>query len=174
MINFLQQLYAIPELFYLKNYQESIKDITKAIKLNPKIAFYYYKRSDNNYRLGNKAAGIFDLTCAIQLDKTFTNAYLAKSKLIFKDNPKDAIKILLTALKNCKPMTPLFTALSFVYFSQNDYKKALKYADEAIMFNKDNGTGYYRKHCTLNALGKQDEAREALEKANALGYEETF
>jgi tetratricopeptide (TPR) repeat protein len=157
------------------NYKDAINDYSKAIKLNPNYVYAYYLRASKKYYLKDYQGAIYDYTSTIKLDNTYTLAYVEKAKLIFENNQNEALELLLTALENCEnDKDNIFTALSFVYFSQNDYKKALKYADESILFNKDNGTGYYRKHCALKALGKQDEAREALEKANALGYEETF
>ncbi len=160
---------------FYKDYKNALDYFNKAIILSPNNSPYYAERGFIKYHLNLYNEAIRDYSHSIKLDNTYTLAYVEKAKLIFENNQKEALELLLTALKNCEnDKDNIFTALSFVYFSQNDYKKALKYADEAILFNKENGTGYYRKYCALVALGKQEEAREALEKANALGYEEMF
>ena len=55
-----------------------------------------------------------------------------------------------------------------------DHKGELEDQTKAIELNPNKPEYYYRKHCALMGLGRQDEAREYLEKANALGYKETF
>ncbi|MCQ2739840.1 MAG: hypothetical protein MJ237_06400 [bacterium] len=167
---------------WLDDWQGELQDQLKAIELDSNNAKYYYRAGIAYRGLKKYSKAIMNFNIAIKLDSKCTEAYYEIATIIFAEEPtyfdnkqKKAMNILLNALKVCeRNKDNLFTGLSFMYFSQNDYIKALKYANEAILFNKENGTGYYRKYCTLTALGKQDEAREYLEKANKFGYDECF
>lgn len=55
--------------------------------------------------------------------------------------------------------------------NKKDFQKALKYAEKAIIADKNYGYAYYRKGATLYSLGKTNEAYEYLQKAAKLGYE---
>ncbi len=136
----------------LNNWRGNEEDQTKAIELEPNNPKYYYERSLAKSWLNDFSGEFEDQIKAIKLNPKNPNFYYRIDnkaiekfvlKLLFENKHKEAINILLTALKNCSfHKDIIFTALSFVYFCQKDYKKALKYANEAILFNKDNVIGF--------------------------------
>ena len=102
--------------------------------------------------------------------------YKLKSRILFEKDKNRALDFLIEIENNCpnENKDDLYVALSYVFFSLDNYKKALKYANMAILKNQGNGTAYYRKKCALEAMGKHEEARECFEKAAKLGYREDF
>ena len=81
----------------LGNYQQAIKDFTKAIELNPQYAMAYYNRGLTYGRnLGNYQQAIKDYTKAIQLNPQDAMAYYKRGLAYAKSG--DAQK----ALENLK------------------------------------------------------------------------
>ncbi len=59
----------------LKQYEESLKDLDKAIELNPKSAVSYYYRGFAYHNLSQLTNAIRDYTLAISLDPNYADAY---------------------------------------------------------------------------------------------------
>ena len=62
-------------LYELNKREESIKDFTKAIKLNPNLADAYYNRALTYYSSGNFEKAIKDCNKSIELDTKNSSSY---------------------------------------------------------------------------------------------------
>lgn len=165
---------------WIQDYKGAIEDYTEALRLNPNHYGIYFERAIVNYNCGNKNLSMNDINTAINLMKNsniehYTDGEILSTKAIFlfeKDKNK-ALDFLVDVQKNCKKdKDKLYVELSYIFFSYENYKKALKYANLAILNNRENPNAYYRKKCALEALGRKEEARECFEKAIKLGYQE--
>ena len=133
----------------LGNYQQAIKDFTKAIELNPQYAMAYYNRGLTYGRnLGNYQQAIKDYTKAIQLNPQDAMAYYKRGLAYAKSG--DAQK----ALENLKIAAKLGnrTAQDFLrsegietgyYPSQGTAKKGLYCKDDIDACEKI-GRDYYK------------------------------
>ena len=169
----------------LKQQSHAIKDLDKAVEINSSNPYPYWVRASFYfYYADNYAMALNDCNYAINLIKNNKDSmkdetnylYAFKSRILFDKDKNRALDFLIEIENNCpnENKDKLYIALSYVFFSLENYKKALKYANLAILKNKENGTAYYRKKCALEAMGKHDEAREFFEKAAKLGYREDF
>jgi tetratricopeptide (TPR) repeat protein len=79
-------------MMYFKEYNQSLKDVTALISMNPKIAKFYFSRG---YLLENKMNkikdGLEDYSIAIKLDKKFSQCYYYRG-LLFQNKMKNIKK----------------------------------------------------------------------------------
>ena len=161
---------------YLGKYNECKKDLFSSIKEDKKNLSAYYERAYYYYENANFTEfAINDLNTIINISKSYAYAYALKALiLIDKQKYNEAIDLLKSVENTGDRKDLIFNALSFIYFVKGNYKKSLSYADRAILFDKENGTSYYRKACALISLGKYKNAGKFIQKANELNYCEIF
>ena len=165
----------------VKDYRGAFVDCTAAIKLKPDYYGCYFERAIIYYYLGNKNLAINDINFAINLMKNsdinnyYTDGEILSYKAfwLFEEDKNKALDFLIEVQKNCKKdKDKLYVVISYIFFGFENYKKSLKYADMAILNNRNNAQAYYRKKCVLEALGRKEEARKCYEQALKLGYQE--
>lgn len=78
------------DLFALDDLPSAIVNYTKAIELDPKLAYVYNNRGVALKNQGNLADAIRDLNKAIELDPTYTNAYYNTAAIFARQNRIEA------------------------------------------------------------------------------------
>ena len=166
---------------WLENHDESIADYSSAIKINPKVPEIYFERAIVYYNLDKKSLALNDIKIALNLIKKSNSLSdffnycksIDIAYILFEKDKQMALNFLIDIEKNCTANKDLvYTTLSYMFYDMENYKKALKYANLAILKNSQNGTAYYRKKCALEKLGRKEEAKECYDRALKLGYKE--
>ena len=141
-------------------YDKAIAIYTKAIRLYPCNAEYYYHRGKSYHSaaffkntLDDYQKAIADFTKAIQCDPQNAKYYSARGKsyhnVAIRKNP----------------------ALDYVKF-KTDQLNAITDKTQAIELGPDNADYYYSRYLSYQSMGKSEDALTDLARARELGYED--
>jgi len=148
-----------------------LKGYIEYIKGNKKEAITYYEKAFLNRYADDK---IRHLSCemrsriAKELGDKEAIAYAEADIQMLKENYKEALSILEGLLLESKEdaKTAIYDRMSVIYYSLNDYPKALECSEKAIKTNPSNPIPFYNRGVCLQRLGDPASAeanyREAL------------
>lgn len=165
MFNLVAQLY-----YHSQDYEKSLTNFLKAkafgantCHINYKIAFLYNCNKDLQ-----KALEYADI--AINLDGDDADANHRKGWMLATlEQDDNALKYLLKAVRKRADSSSLYEGISYLYQNRKDYRKAIKYAEKALLKTPENCYAYYLKGCGLYKLKKYTEAQECFLKSKEYG-----
>ena len=155
-----------------EEYDNAIKDLTEAIRLDPQASTYNERGRAWNAKKDYDQA-IKDYDEAIRLDPKLVVAFINRG--IAWHNKKDydkAIKDYDEAIRLDPKYALAFHNRGATWFNKKDYDKAIKDFDEAIRLDPKYASAFYGKACCYSLQGKSDQAIENLAKSLELGWED--
>ena len=153
-----------------EEYENAIKDLTEAIRLDPQAATYNERgRAWDAKKDYGKA--IEDYTEAIRLDPKLVVAFNNRGNAWSDKKDYDkAIKDYDEAIRLDPKYALAFNNRGASYAEKKQYDKAIKDYDEAIRLDPKYANAFYNKACCYSLQGKPDLAIENLAKSLELGY----
>ncbi len=131
------------KLIKIKNYNEAIRLLNKAISRFAYYAEAYFYRGYANDKVNNKNEAISDYRKSINIDKSQIITYLNIGEIYFKNNDfNEALDNFNEALKLSQDNEELLYKISWIYRKLNDNTKALEYINRCIKINSDNSKYY--------------------------------
>lgn len=112
----------------IEDYESAIKDFSKAIRINPRIAGPYYNKGISLFKLAEYEDAIEEFNKSIELEPNFTNAYLNRG--------------------NC------FNSLGKIDEAIDDFSKSLEFDKHFTLALYNRGKAFLEKHRYVEA--KQD------------------
>lgn len=141
--------------YALGNYQMAIKDISKAIKLNPMVAEAYNNRGNAYFALSNYELAIEDISNAIEINPMYADAYYNRGNIYHAmGNHHLSIKDLSRAIELNPQFGDAYNNRGNAYYALGNYQMAIKDINKAIAFNPLNADAYYNRGVVYSALGK--------------------
>jgi clan AA aspartic protease (TIGR02281 family) len=155
-----------------KDYKGAIVDFTKAIELEPKENWFYYRRGwIKEEFLKDTDGGLKDYNLAIAIDKDYSYPYLHRGRL-YEFKLKDAGR----AKKDYETILTLDTAIlknsncrQYALFHLNRYNEAIVWQDSILRSYPTEGN-YYDAACLYSLMQKPKEAISNLRNAFENGY----
>ena len=157
-------------LYNMKDYINAKESFLKAEKLNyihssnmfEKLSFIF--TIENNYKQAINYANK-----AIILNSQNAYAYYRKGYALFYSQKFSKAKESLVKSNKLGYLNyNLFSMLSYLFYIENDFKKAHSYINKALLLCKDDSTIYYLKAGILASIGKEKEAVNYYQKALTL------
>lgn len=157
-------------LYNMKDYINAKKSFLKAEELNyihscnmfEKLSFIF--TIENNYKQAINYANK-----AIILNSQNAYAYYRKGYALFYSQKFSKSKESLIKSDKLGFLNyNLFSMLSYIFYIENNFKKAHSYINKALLLCKDDSTIYYLKAGILASLGKEKEAVNYYQKALTL------
>lgn len=150
----------------------AVLDYNAARYIDPYFMKTYYWRGIGRFELGLPEPALADFDIVIQLDSSYYDAYIQKSKIkIQTADYKGAINDCLQAL-NLKENNP--EAYKYLGIAKHKYGKnreALDDLDRAIELNPEMGEAYFYRGLVKQQLQGNENACPDWEKAESLGFE---
>lgn len=132
---------------HLRNFAEATNFYKKALESNPKDPRPYFNLAYISEVSGNLADAIDNYQRVVKLDADNAEAYYNMGNALAKiGRNKDAIAAYLNAIDANPSHINALVNLSIISFQEKDYKNAVKYYDQALLFGYKSEEGY------LNAL----------------------
>ncbi len=152
------------------NFSQAIDDFSKAIELNPQRSQTYYLRGKVNFVEKNYAAALEDYNQALLLDDTFVNAYI-KRALLYSEigHFEQAINDINTAISLAENNIEILITKGDILSKEKLFSESAQSYTEAINIEPDCGILYQKRAVSFYFLGKYDNAREDIQKAEKLG-----
>jgi len=153
----------------LKQYENAIKDISKAIDINPYYADFYKSRAFYYSGIENNDLAVKDYNSAIDLKfnlKDYYYLFLFRAQSL-EDNKEYqlAINDYDIAIKNIPEAIEAYTGKGFCLFELKEYDGALSCYQKAIELDDKNYLAFYSRGELFYQLKKVDEALQDLNKA---------
>ena len=153
----------------LKQFDDAIKDVSKAININPNNMYYYMRRA-YYYDLTEKTdLAIEDYNSAIKLrfnSKDDYKLFLFRAQsLEDKGEYQLAINDYDIAIKNIPEEIEAYTGKGFCLFNLEKYEEALSCYQKAIELDDKNHLAFYSRGELFYHLKKGNEALQDLNKA---------
>ena len=146
--------------FKLEDYKGSIKDLNKAIKLNPQEATNYYNRGFSKYKQVDYVGAIKDYSEAIELN--FQTAYVYNNRGMAKgkqNKHKEAIEDYSKAIElDNKYLTGYFNR-GFSQYTLENYEGAIEDYSAVIDLDPQNAKAYGIRGGAYEKIGKHKEAQ---------------
>lgn len=125
------------------NYQDAIKSLNSAIRLEGSNARLFYLRAKIYEAYGKADLAILDYEEAIRLDKSLIDAYVALADLYYeKDSQNNALKICNDGLALRPDNAELITTRMYIYSDSGEYEKAIADAEALIKLKPTDPLGY--------------------------------
>ena len=129
-----------------QEYEESIKNYTKAIKLKPDFTEAYYNRGVVYKDKGDFDDAIKDYTTVIQLKPNHATAYYKRGLCyVDKGDFDDAIKDYTTAIKLKPNRVEVYNRRAETYSRKGDFDDAIKDYTTAIKLKPSSAMYYYKR-----------------------------
>ena len=146
-----------------RNLADALKELTRAIELNPNDASYHNALGIAYYlrEMTQEAHKSFDK--AISLDPKFSDAHVNKSAVYLYERKWDkAIEESTAAVKNIFYRTPeqAYNKIGWAYYNKGDYNNAIENYRRAVQANYKYDLAHYNMGL---ALEKTDRLKEAIE-----------
>jgi tetratricopeptide (TPR) repeat protein len=141
------------------DYGQEIKDVSKAIELNPRDPDAYYNRGSSYLHMGDYVQAIKDLSNAIELNPRDQDAYFYRgSSYSQMGDYAQAIKDFSKAIELNPRDTYAYYKRGFSYLRIDDYAQAIKDFSNAIEINPSLAEAYYGRGVAFESLGYKDKA----------------
>jgi len=149
---------------------QAIGDFSKAIELNPQRAQTYYLRGKVNFVEKNYAAALEDYNKALLLDDTFVNAYI-KRALLYSEigHFEQAINDINTASSLAQNDIEILITKGDIFSKEKLFSESAQAYTDAINIEPNCGILYQKRAVSFYFLGKYDNARVDIQKAENLG-----
>lgn len=142
----------------LKDYDNAIADLTKAIEMTPDFTLAYLLRANARY-LSSRISGH-------RGEENAPQGALA-------DNPQTSVRLAIADLDKVIELSPRMPAAYYnkgvILASQGDYTSALQAFGKAIELKPDFGEAFYNRGYSYLTLGNREAAFSDLSRAGALG-----
>jgi tetratricopeptide (TPR) repeat protein len=131
---------------------EAIEWAGKAISLNPKSDFAYYKRGLALLLKGDTTAALNDINKAIELDSEYFNYHYSKGFVFYNQDKNELAK---TEFLKCRQLDSTSTDALFylgaIQFYLKDFTGSAKIFDQLFVEDPDYSDAYYyRAKCDMN------------------------
>lgn len=155
----------------LKNHDEALKYLLKAEKYGCAFCELYSAISRIYSTKDNYELSIIYADKALMVDEKYYYANYIKGFALYELKCYDeAREFLLNSEKYGCKYCDIFTKLSYIYSKNGDEETSLKYANKALLINKNDDFANYRKGRSLYLLNRYEESLKYLLKAEELGY----
>jgi tetratricopeptide (TPR) repeat protein len=154
------------------NYMEALKELTKAVELDPKNP-RYQRLLGLTYFVGKKMydKAIFHLRKAVTLRPGFSEAHMNLGAVYLElENWDMAIPHFKAALRDIFYRRPewAYNNLGWAYYNKGQYRTSLLHYKKAVEVNPKFAMAYNNMGLTLTKLGETDEAVKSFETAAEL------
>lgn len=157
-----------------KFYSESVSDCDEAIRLDPRVAEYYYDRGDTLHKLGKLKEALRDYTQAIELSPNYYDAYLNRGLVKRKlGRIEDAIRDYDEAIRLRPDITDAYFNRGTANFLCIRYHEAIADFDRIIELDTQNAKAYLMRGQAKDRLGQTEEAIRDLVRAKKLAQEQS-
>ena len=171
--------------------------LSDSVKKHPNNKTFYLERGINYALVQNQEAALEDFNQAINLDKDYTLAYFCRANILYKiynyelnienripeaeeknklNNDKDItlrFSLILRDYNKVLDLTPNFPFAWFnrgnTFYTQKDYKNAIKNYTEAIAINNNFAEAYFNRGINYILNNEKDKGLADLSKAGELG-----
>ncbi|OPX93242.1 MAG: TPR repeat-containing protein YrrB [Syntrophorhabdus sp. PtaB.Bin006] len=149
------------------NYRAAIKDITRAIEIDPKIASLYLNLGVAYNGLNDYARGVEAFTKAIEIDQRYAAAYRnrAIAYSVLGDHVK-AITDFTKAIEIDPEFAVVYDNRGAVYGAMNDHARAITDFTKAIEIDPEFAAAYRNRAIAYRAMG--DHARAIADFSKAI------
>jgi len=149
---------------------KAIKNYDAIIKLVPDSASVYYERGKLKRQAADHTGAIADYQKAIQLNKTFTEAWagLGVSYQLTEKN-EEAIAAYTEAIKSDPTYALPYYNIGVLYEAKEEYPKAIEYLETAVIKDPAYTKGYYELGICYLQIDNKEKACYYLKKAESLG-----
>jgi|GEM_PF-2480845 len=118
---------------------------------------------------GNTDFAVTVLSKIIELDPTFTNAYILMSNIYTeKNNPEETLKYMMLAAEKSAPNADLYQNVAITYFNQKQYEQAIEWFRKASQIDPANIDFYDNIAVCYNILKDMPNALKALQQILAI------
>jgi len=154
----------------LGRYNEAISDFSRAIELNPQRAQTYYLRGKVNFFERNYTAALEDYNKALLLDDTFVDAYIKRALLYAEmGNFEQAINDINKASSLTQNDIEILITKGDIFSKEKYFSESAQAYTDAINIEPDCGILYQKRAVSYYFLGKYENARKDIQKAENLG-----
>lgn len=152
------------------DYDKGIAKLNKLIKINPKVAQYYFYLANIYSDMHKFNLAIESFNRVSKFDSNNPYLYFNRGVLYSDLNKFDkSIADLNRALKlGCKEPA-LYTHLGFAYIGKGDFFETIKFSDEAIKLNPKDAFAYNNKGVAYYFEQNYTKSWESIHKAQSLG-----
>jgi len=158
----------------LGRYLEAVNDYTKAIDLEPRVQWFYYRRGwVNEEFLKNNTAGLRDYNKAIEIDKDYAYTYIHRGRFyknIMSDVQK-AISDFETILKLDTEIKNGGNCRQYALLELGRLQEAINWLNK-ILDKYPNEGNYYDASCLYSLMKKPVESIKHLKLAFENGYKD--
>jgi len=151
--------------------QDALKDLTKAIELNPGDSQAYLNRGAVHSRLGHEGEAKSDFARAVRLDqrKDFSQA-LPEPHFAKPGNNLDSIKDLDLVLSRDPNNAEAYYQRGMVYDSLGNYQQAIQDLNKSIELNPRNAAAYFMRGLVYGMIDVQADSVNDMKVSARLGY----
>lgn len=161
----------------LKDYDNALKDLDKAVSANPLFASPLFQRAFTSLlAMENKHSQIEtnDNHNSYSFSETKSTSQSSKADRMLEEASRNAvyrkaIEDLDAALKIAPQLSFAWYNKGCIFYAMKNYTDALECFNEAIRLNPDFGNAWYNRALTYMNLGNRKEAAAGLSKAGELG-----
>nr|HPM01478.1 tetratricopeptide repeat protein [Candidatus Cloacimonadota bacterium] len=123
----------VEKLIRAKMLESAIKDIEKAIELNPADARYFALRGDLYSKQNETEQAISDYSYALQLDKTLDHVYVKLYKLLLKqEKTEEAMQMIHKGIENNQEYYDYYNHLGEFDKKEKRYEQAIDNFEKAV------------------------------------------
>jgi len=158
-------------------YQEAIRDLKKAIELNPRWVDAYSNLGYLSSKLNDYDQGIVYLNKAIELDSNYASAYNNRAEIYTLEKKYDEALIDYNKAIKIKPnYHSAYSNRGNIFTKQNKFEEALLDLNMAIELDSTYPNAYLNRGCLLNNMMRRKEALVDINKAIQLknNYAEAY
>lgn len=151
-----------------RNLADALKELTKAIELNPGDANYYNALGLAYFMKGMNPEAYKSFDKAVSIDPKLSDAHLNKSALYITERKwDDAIKSAQEATRNIFYRTPelAYNNIGWAYYNRGDYANAIDNYRRAIQANYNYALAHYNMGLALEKSNRLKEAVESYKSA---------
>ncbi len=164
------------------DFDKCVKDCSKAIELDPKLAVAYLNRAESYAGIGQNEKSLADCAEALKLDPKLVGAYCLRArtltdvgvKLDIQNKDKEAHADYMQAIKDYLAATEINPHDARIYSERGqlylvrlkEYQKAVDDFSEALKLNPKDVESYSNRAEAYEKLGKKDLAAQDRVKSN--------